>query len=408
MSRPAPLLSAVESGAFVPGACCRVAPTATGSLDGLRFAVKDLIDVAGYLTGGGNPHWLADQQLATAHASAVSTLLAAGAELRGKTITDELAFSLEGANWHYGTPANPRFPDYLPGGSSSGSAAAVAAGLVDFALGTDTGGSVRIPAAFCGIYGMRPTHDAIALDGVVPFSPSYDTIGWLAPSPELLAAVGNVLLPGAADSAATPTLARVSDAYALCEPELAAYLQSATDALLATQALEVFNGDWPAWLRCYQVLQGIEIRDSLGPWIARTTPLFGPEIAPRFAGLADISAEQVTEENLRRLALRKQLDQLLANNQVLIIPTSPTPGLARSATGDERGDFYARSLSINAIAGHAGLPQISVPLLPLGGKPAALSFIAARGSDRLLLRHLPLWCRLLQDQGFMAPHSPRD
>src|SRR4051794_4032314 len=150
-------------------------PSQSGVLDGLRFAVKDIIDVRGHVTGGGNPTWRSTHPPAAAHAVCVDQILNAGALCVGKTISDELAFSLMGENEHYGTPLNPRAPDRVPGGSSSGSASAVAQGLVDFALGTDTGGSVRVPAANVGVWGLRPTHGRISLAGVIPFSPSFDT-----------------------------------------------------------------------------------------------------------------------------------------------------------------------------------------------------------------------------------------
>ena len=150
---------------------CRRDATGAGLLDGLTFALKDLIDVAGCRTGAGNPDWLARQSPAERSATVVEKTLAAGATLVGKTITDELAFSLEGRNVHYGSPINPACPDRMCGGSSSGSGVAVAAGLVDFAIGTDTGGSVRVPASFLGVFGFRPSHGAVSLDGVVPFAP---------------------------------------------------------------------------------------------------------------------------------------------------------------------------------------------------------------------------------------------
>ena len=403
-SRSEPSISASRSRAFVPGASCRVAATGSGKLNGLRFAVKDLIDVAGYITGGGNPHWLAEQVQSTRHASAVARLLAAGARVRGKTVTDELAFSLEGENWHYGTPVNPRCPDCLPGGSSSGSAAAVAARLVDFALGTDTGGSVRIPASFCGLFGMRPSQGAVAMDGVIPFAPSYDTIGWFTRSAEMLASVGEVLLDNGevATSHSAPTLLIASDAFALCDPAVATYLQGAATALGATQQIEVFNGDWQAWLSSYQILQGADIRMTLGPWLERVQPQFGPAIAPRFAQLSDISDQQIREAGARRTKYRQQLQQQLTNNQILLLPTSPTTALAKASSAEQRGDFYVRSLSISAIAGHAGLPQVSVPLGLLHGKPTGLSFIGAQGADGQLLQALPAWVRVLEDSGFGA------
>ena len=182
---------------------CRRDATGAGLLDGLTFALKDLIDVAGCRTGAGNPDWLARQSPAERSATVVEKTLAAGATLVGKTITDELAFSLEGRNVHYGSPINPACPDRMCGGSSSGSGVAVAAGLVDFAIGTDTGGSVRVPASFLGVFGFRPSHGAVSLDGVVPFAPSYDTVGWFARDAELLEKVGLVLLPEQSPKAIT-------------------------------------------------------------------------------------------------------------------------------------------------------------------------------------------------------------
>src|SRR5262245_29043360 len=216
-----------DFGAFVPGPRARLEPTASGPLDGLTFVVKDLIDVAGHVTGAGNPDWAARQVPAARSAPVVERLLRAGATLVGKTITDELAFSLEGENHHYGTPLNPRAPDRLPGGSSSGSAVAVAAGLADLALGTDTGGSVRVPASFCGVYGYRPSHGRLSLDGVVPLAPSYDTVGLFARTAEYLHAAAHCLIGAPAVQSKPPRLLLATDALALAEPDAAAALRSA-------------------------------------------------------------------------------------------------------------------------------------------------------------------------------------
>ncbi|MDB5398517.1 MAG: glutamyl-tRNA amidotransferase, partial [Rhodopila sp.] len=164
--------------AFVPGARCQVAGAATGPLAGMGFAVKDLIDVAGVPTGGGNPDWPRYYPTPEKHAWVVQRLLGAGASVIGKTITDEVSLGILGENAHDGTPLNPAAPDRVPGGSSSGSASAVAAGICDFALGTDSGGSVRVPASFCGLYGIRPTHGRMDFSGITVQSPSADTCGW--------------------------------------------------------------------------------------------------------------------------------------------------------------------------------------------------------------------------------------
>src|ERR671919_1087962 len=214
-------------GAFVPHGHVQIEGAAQGPLAGVPFAVKDIFDVAGVITGRGNPDWLASHAPASAHAPAVAALLDAGAKLVGKTVTEELAFSVIGSNPYYGTPKNVAAPGRVPGGSSSGSAAAVGGGLVPLALGSDTGGSVRVPASYHGILGMRPSHGRISLDAVMPLAPSFDTVGWFARDPALFVAAGRVLLddPGPARPVDRVLLAR--DAFARVESEALLALQAA-------------------------------------------------------------------------------------------------------------------------------------------------------------------------------------
>src|SRR6478609_9918870 len=195
-------ITVAEGNAFVT--TFNLSSTGSGPLDGLRFAVKDTIDIAGFKTGCGNPTWRDSHPAAVVNAVCVEQLLHAGARCIGKTISDELAFSLLGENHFYGTPLNAHAPDRVPGGSSSGSASAVACGLVDFALGTDTGGSIRVPASNCGIWGYRPSHDFVSVAGVNPLAPSFDTVGIFAKSADVLAKVALVLLAGAPLSASKP------------------------------------------------------------------------------------------------------------------------------------------------------------------------------------------------------------
>ena len=192
MAAPESKSDSAGSGAFVQE--FTLEPKGSGLLTGLRFAVKDLIDLKGYVTSCGNPSWRDTHPVAAANAVCVDQLLFAGAECAGKTVTDELAFGLSGENHFFGTPLNPRAPNRVPGGSSSGSASAVACGLVDFALGTDTGGSVRVPASNCGIFGMRPSSGVISVAGVNPLAPTFDTVGAMASSYETLAKAMSVLL----------------------------------------------------------------------------------------------------------------------------------------------------------------------------------------------------------------------
>src|SRR5262252_9380020 len=207
-----------DIGAFVPGPRVRIEGRPGGPLSGLAFAAKDLFDVAGVPTGGGNHDWPTGRPLPTPHAWAVQTLLDAGASLIGKTITDEVSLGIRGENPFYGTPRNSKAPDRVPGGSSSGSAAAVAAGICDTALGTDTGGSVRVPASFCGLYGIRPTHGRIPVAGMMPQAPSSDTTGWFARDAATFAKVASVMLGEPIPSALPNRLIIAVDAFAFADP----------------------------------------------------------------------------------------------------------------------------------------------------------------------------------------------
>ena len=173
-----------------------LAGSAAGPLAGLTFMVKDLFAIAGRKVGNGNPKFYEHATPASETAPVIARLLDAGASCTGITICDEFFYSVLGANAHYGQPVNPRAPGHVTGGSSCGSAAAVASAMCDFALGSDTGGSIRVPASFTGLYGLRPSFGRIAAQGATPMAPSYDTIGFLAREAELFRTIGGVLLDG--------------------------------------------------------------------------------------------------------------------------------------------------------------------------------------------------------------------
>src|SRR5262249_42692613 len=238
--------------AFVPGQRVYIEGRPDGPLSGLTFAAKDLFDVAGYPTGGGNPDWARSNPVPSRHAWAVQRLLDAGATLIGKTITDEVSLGILGENAFDGTPLNTRAPDRVPGGSSSGSAAAVAAGICDTALGTDTGGSVRVPSSFCGLYGIRPTHGRPDLRGLLPPAPSSDTTGWFARDAATFARVSAVLLGEAIPDALPSRLIVAVDAFGFADAEvatalrpmverLAALISDVWDEVMAPQGLSVWS-----------------------------------------------------------------------------------------------------------------------------------------------------------------------
>jgi amidase len=384
-----------ESGAFV--ASFDVAPTGAGPLDGLTFAVKDLIDVAGRVAGCGNPSWRDSHPPASVHAVAVEQLLRAGARLVGATVSDELAFSLLGQNPFYGTPLNPRARDRVPGGSSSGSASAVACELCDFALGTDTGGSVRVPASNCGLVGWRPSHGAISLAGVMPFAPGFDTVGVLARDAALLARVASVLLGGIPAAEAEPeTIYVVRDAFNLADADVRDALGEALEQLrlrfsvdeLSLHDLDEDGADLNLFRETFSVIQWSEIESSLGGWIAAFKPALGAEAAANFELTRTLDRRRLGDAISRRERLARALGRRLAPRACLCLPTTPSlaprKGERLVRTGEQSG-YYPRLLALTSIAGVARLPQVSLPVAQVGNIPVGLSLVGARGEDVFLL-----------------------
>jgi len=280
-----------RSSAFVPHDLAHsITGAPAGPLAGLTAAIKDMYAIAGERTGAGNPEWLARHEAERHTAPAVQKLLNAGATIIGKTVCDEFFFSVTGSNAHYGTPVNPRAPGRLPGGSSSGSASAVASGACDMALGSDTGGSVRIPAALCGIYGLRPTLGRIDLTGAMAMAPSFDTAGCFAASPGLFAKVGHVLLDDAAERSAVGRLLIAVDAFAEADAAVIAVLRQvlrrAAAILPAPVESTVAPGGLGPWRQCFRVIQGREIWEIYGEWMTRNQPGLGPGVRERIAFVA--------------------------------------------------------------------------------------------------------------------------
>ncbi|HEY3394058.1 MAG TPA: amidase, partial [Lacipirellulaceae bacterium] len=392
------------SGAFIKQ--FTLPPTCDGPLAGLCFAVKDLIDIAGHPTGCGNRTWLATHPPAAVSAVCVEQLLAAGATCIGKTITDEVAFSLLGENHFYGTPLNPAAPDRVPGGSSSGSASAVACGLADFALGTDTGGSVRVPASNCGIWGLRPTHGRVSVAGVMPFSPSLDTVGILARSIDVLQPSMSVLLGSPERTAASPLPAKalpseiylLTEAFELCDAEVRDALNPALERIERTFGNRVCQtslgdlcGDREAgalstWLNTYRVLQGTEAASCLGAWVQDAQPVFGPATAAGFKFIGSLDRTRIGEAIERREHYCRHLARALGPRDLVCFPTAPTIAPLKGARCYDRGsDYYQRTLSLTSIAGVARLPQVSMPHGRTSAAPIGLSLLGAQGEDLFLL-----------------------
>ena len=387
-------------GAFVPGAIIHRAPRGAGPLAGLTFAAKVLFDVAGLVTGCGNPDWANTHEPAEADAWAVDALLSAGAALRGKTVTDEISLGLLGINKFHGTPRNPRAPDCVPGGSSSGSASAVAGGLVDVALGTDSGGSVRIPASFCGLYGLRPTHGRISTDGMMTQAPSFDTVGYFADSAATFGRAGSVLLGEQVVDALPDEIVIATDCFAVADEPVRHALLPAIDRLrriVRVSESPLADGDLPDWSRHQRLLQQSEFHATFRDWIDRVNPRFSAEVAGAFADDGRMAASDVAAANTFRASASQRLDQLLDGRRMICLPTSPILPIARGARLSEMRAAVRRIVDLTCIAGLTGRPQVNLPLGRVGAIPVGLSLIGWRGGDAALIgaacaiaRDLPL------------------
>ncbi|TQL03233.1 AtzH-like domain-containing protein [Cellulomonas sp. SLBN-39] len=366
-----------------------------GPLAGRAVAVKDLFAVAGQRVGVGNPAWLAGAPVEAEHAHAVAALLGAGAHVRGIARTDELAYSLAGTNAHTGAPPNPRAPGRVPGGSSSGSAAAVALGQADVGLGTDTGGSIRVPASYQGLYGVRTTHGAVPTTGLVPLAPSFDTVGWLTRDADLLAAVGDALLPPGTGAARTSRLVVSPALLALAQDDVATRVRRfAADAGAAPTT--AWDGvDLAAWAEVFRLRQAWEAWRAHGDWVGAHPGALGADVAGRFAAAALVDDATGARAGEQRERVRAQVLDLVGDD-VLVLPAAPSVAPRPDPAGLDA--VRAATLRLTCVAGLGGLPAVVLPTpgpTPPPGPdgrtgaradlPVGVCLVAAPGRDRELL-----------------------
>ncbi|HKD58188.1 MAG TPA: amidase [Hyphomicrobiaceae bacterium] len=374
---------------FVPGPQIRIEGRSNGSLAGLTFAAKDLFDVAGQPTGGGNHDWARWYPLPNKHAWAVQRLLDAGATLIGKTITDEISLGILGENAFDGTPLNPKAPDRVPGGSSSGSASAVAGGLCDTALGTDTGGSVRVPASFCGLYGIRPTHGRLPLDVMLLQAPSSDTTGWFARDTATFTRVSQVMLGEDLPRELPKRLIIAADAFGFADNDVQVALKlmvsrltrligPAREEIMAPQGLSV-------WARAQRTLQPAEAWETFRPWIEATNPRVAFVVARNLIAGSQISAAERAWASLMRREARARLMHLLADGAILCLPTTPFPAPEKGQAISALDIVRDRITCLAAHGGLTGVPQVSIPGATVNGLPVGLSIVAAHGQDAMLV-----------------------
>ncbi len=369
-----------------------------GPLANARVAVKDLLAVAGQAIGAGNPVWLSKAPIESRHAAAVDALLAAGADVTGIAVTDELAFSLSGSNAHYGVTPNPVAPQCISGGSSSGPAAAVAAGLADIGLGTDTAGSIRVPASYCGLYGLRTTHGVVDRGGLVGLAPSFDAVGLLTRDAGLLARAGAALLP---PQSVEPITRVVVDAelVELLDPTARESFWAAVQALTLRGAASGFvlpppvavaltypdSGGLDAVFAAFRTVQTAQAWETHREFLAAHPDALSREVAARFHAGRDI--DSATEQSAQRLldAMRTDLLRLLAPGTVLALPSTSSAAPRRDTDPALMESVRQATLRLNCLASLAGLPALSIPALRAGALPIGLCLLAAPGQDHSLL-----------------------
>ncbi|PSJ60718.1 amidase [Pseudaminobacter soli (ex Li et al. 2025)] len=366
----------------------------SGPLAGLGLGVKDIYDVAGYRTGCGNLDAYSQGSPATRSAPAVQVILDAGAHFLGKTQTDEFAFSLMGQNAHFPHPVNSAAPDRVTGGSSSGSAAAVAGGLADIALGSDTGGSIRAPASFCGLIGLRTTHGRISLDGVMPLAPSLDTVGWFARDMNVYEAVAKVMFAPSSHSeqgdSTAPRLFRLAalDELVFGPAEAAEYrrmLGFVTAALgeATTAAPLSQSSDELYW--SFRRIQAREAWESRGHWIEEHPGSLDRGVEDRFRFGQTVDDAALAQAREFRGAFREELGALLGEDGYLVLPTVPGAAPLKTEAADSLLAYRERALRLLCLSGLSGFPQITLPLGTIDGAPFGLSLLGPAGSDRQLI-----------------------
>jgi amidase len=358
-----------------------VAGAASGPLAGLTFAVKDLFEVEGFAVGAGVPAYLASAQKAAGTATVVQQLLDAGASVQGIGQTDEFAYSIAGRNVHYGTPPNGAVVGALPGGSSSGPASAVATGQVAIGLGTDTGGSIRVPASFQGLWGLRTTHGAVSRSGLLPLAPSFDTVGWLTREAATLSLAAGTSLDLEAQGAVTPDYVIAPALLALCTPAVQDAFAAVTAELDVT---EIVVGDLDQLFEAFRMTQAAEAWASDGEWVEAHPGALGADTAARFAFAKSITEEQGLAAAAEFDAARERLDELLGE-RVLLVPSAPCPAPSATASNEELDAMRANTLRLTCIAGITGRPGLSAPLMTTAGGPVGLGFVGPRYTDLALI-----------------------
>lgn len=386
-----------SSGAFVE--TFTLAPYQDGILKGLSFAVKDNIDIAGYKTSYGSKAWEKAHKAAAYNALCIEQLLGAGAICLGKSVSDEFTYSLDGENYFFGTPINPKAPERVPGGSSSGSASAVACGLVDFSIGTDNAGSIRVPASLCGVWGMRPTIHRISEAGVLPFVPSSSTVGVFANNINVLEAVMRTLLRSeSVESFPISNIYLLEDAFAIADPGVSECLRQHISQLPKIDGVTIKSIRLSEMLgedidlntcniKALRILQNVEFMNTVGSWIENNSPQNSPFFSMKYDYVRQLDRKGLNEALLLCEKIFNRISRFIKKGDVFMFPTTPRNAPLKGSLSEQgcAMDFYDRTMAITSFSGIGRLPEISVPVATFDGAPIGLSLAAGCYQDEFLL-----------------------
>ena len=368
----------------------KIKKTNSGVLEKLNFLVKDMCDIKDLKTSCGNPDFFDKCNPAKDYAKFLNDLLNEGASLDGITICDEFFYSLTGENKYYGTPINLNAPGRVPGGSSSGSAAALTSNLYDFSIGSDTGGSVRIPASFCGLIGMRPSHNRINTKGVYPMAPSFDTIGWFSQNIETFKKVGTILL-NKLDCSHIDFKSYVvaEDLLELADIEVQKnfnkYLEIKLPNIKRTRISKI---DKHSIADNFRILQGAEIKENIIPWIKENNPKISPEIKSRITMASKITEVEVNHAKIFRTNLKEDIEKSLPGGFIAIFPTAPFSAPECGKDDESLSSFRKRLMEFTSISGMTSRPQITIPKIKDKNGPVGISLLGWENSDEILLNKL--------------------
>lgn len=375
--------------AFVRGNHIALKGVSGGVLEGLNFAVKDVFKILGSTYGNGHPKWLGTNTPDDFTTDMITKLLEAGADLVGKTVCDELCFSISGENWHYGSPINPHDPRRFAGGSSSGSAVAVAGGLVDFSLGSDCLGSVRVPASYNGIYGVRPTYERVDNNGEAPYCESMDVLGYMAKDSGVLKRISKIILGEDKTGFNFKRLIIATDCYEELDKDVKAALKPAIsyigENLSLVEEVEISPEGIDDWVNTFRLIQGYEVWESYGSWVRKYRPIISRGPRERLEWASTISMEDYKSAYSKRQNIIDRVHTILGDDGLLCIPTAASVAPLRTAPLKEINATRAQSSSLLAISPLTNTPQITIPMVKQFEVPLGLSLIGPMGSDLSLV-----------------------